>query len=215
MLAKYLRNILVDACHNLVIFSERSNIMETILSGRFDTWDKAAKTAQVLMNTTGISHEDICAFYVGPAGHHAAYPIGGDHHSDPAADDAHHNSMLGGAIGAGIAGLATLPAGPVAVATGAVVGAYTGSLVGSLQGMDDTADNPNASDLTPRASGVIVAIRVEEPGNAESLVVQSLEQAGAQDIEKTEGQWRNGEWVDFDPVRPVHLLHPAGKEDKE
>ena len=85
--------------------------METILSGRFDTWDKAAKTAQALLNITGVSKEDICTFYVGPAGHHAAYPIGGDQQADPAAEDAHHNSMLGGAIGAGIAGLAILASG--------------------------------------------------------------------------------------------------------
>ncbi len=182
--------------------------METILSGRFDTWDKAAKTAQALLNITGVSKEDICTFYVGPAGHHAAYPIGGDQYSDPAAEGAHHNSMLGGAIGAGIAGLATLPAGPAAIATGAVVGAYTGSLVGSLQGMDDHTDNPDPSDNPTRASGVIIAIRIAEPSDAEGSVVHSLEQRGAQDIEKTEGQWRNGEWVDFDPVRPPHLLHP-------
>ncbi|WP_124705500.1 hypothetical protein [Sulfuriferula multivorans] len=87
--------------------------------------------------------------------------------------------------------ICTFYAGPAAVATGAVVGAYTGS----LQGMDDETDNPHPSDLPTRASGVIVAIRVEEPCNAEDRVVQSLERAGAQDIEKTEGamaQWRMG-----------------------
>ncbi len=111
--------------------------METILSGRFDTWDKAECSVQDLLNIASVSRQDISTFYVGPAGHHAAYPIGGDQRSDPAAENAHNKSMLGGAIGAGIAGLATLPAGPAAVATGAVVGAYTGSLAGSLQGMDD------------------------------------------------------------------------------
>lgn len=179
--------------------------METIIAGRFDTWDQAERTTLALLNLTGLRKEDICTFYNGPPGQHASYPIGGDQDADPEANKAHNKSMAGSAIGAGLAGLAALPAGPAAAATGAVVGAYAGSLVGSLQGMIKSEQTG-----TPiRASGVIVATRIMETFGAENSLIQILEQHGALDVEKTEGLWRNGEWVDFDPIIPPRLLHPT------
>ncbi len=175
--------------------------METIIAGRFDTWDQAERTTLALLNITGIRKEDICTFYIGPPGQHASYPIGGDQDADPEANKAHNKSMAGGAIGAG---LAALPAGPAAAATEAVVGAYAGS----LQGMIKSDDHPEQTGTPIRASGVIVATRIMETFGAENSLIQILEQHGALDIEKTEGLWRNGEWVDFDPVIPPRLLHP-------
>lgn len=179
--------------------------METIIAGRFDTWEKAEETTQALLNAKAVGKEDICTFYVGPPGHHASYPIGGDQHTDPDAGEAHNKSIVGGAVGAGLAGLATLPAGPAAAATGAVVGAYAGSLVGSLQGMHEKDDHPHQAK-TMRSAGVMLATKINAATAAEAAVVHILRQQGAQDIEKTEGEWRNGEWADFDPVAPPRLL---------
>lgn len=175
---------------------------ETIIAGRFDTWEKAEEATQALLNANAdaIDKEDICTFYVGPHGQHATYPIGGDQHIDPGADEAHNKSMVGSAIGAGLAGLATLPAGPVAAATGAVVGAYTGSLVGSLQGMHEKDEH------AVHSAGVMLAVKIDAASAPEATVIHILRQQGAQDIEKTEGHWRDGEWTDFDPVTAPRLL---------
>ncbi|MHB1332813.1 MAG: hypothetical protein ACYCY1_09460 [Sulfuriferula sp.] len=180
--------------------------METIIAGRFNTWEQANITTLAVLNITGILRGDICTFYVGPPGQHAAYPVGGDQHSDPDANEAHNKSMTGSAIGAGVGGLASLPAGPAAAATGALVGAYAGSLVGSLQGMLKPEEHSTQTENPSRASGVMVAIRIRESFGAESSLIHTLERHGAEDIEKTEGEWRDGEWLDFDPVKPPHLL---------
>lgn len=185
--------------------------METIIAGRFNTWEQANTTTLALLNITGILKEDICTFYVGPPGQHATYPVGGDQHSDPDAHEAHNKSLAGSAIGAGLGGLASLPAGPAAAATGAVVGAYAGSLVGSLQGMLKPEEHSDQTENTGRPSGIILAIRIREPFGAESSLVHILERHGAEDIEKTEGEWHDGEWLDFDPVKPPNLLVSRNK----
>ncbi|HVE51129.1 MAG TPA: hypothetical protein VNG69_16130 [Casimicrobiaceae bacterium] len=33
-----------------------------------------------------------------------------------------------------------------------------------------------------------------------------MRESGAKLVELTDGQWRNGDWVDFDPVRPPQNL---------
>lgn len=180
--------------------------METIIAGRFDTWEKAEKATQALSDAHDIKTENICSFYVGPPGQHATFPIGGDEHTDPGAGDAHNKGVTGSAIGAGLAGLAALPAGPVAAATGAVVGAYAGSLLGSLQGMHEKDDSEPSGEPLRRSAGVFVAVKIDATSENESVVIKTLESEGAQDIEKTEGRWRSGEWVDFDPVTPPRLI---------
>lgn len=184
-----------------------SNRMETIIAGRFDTWEKSEKAIQALSDAHDIKAEDTCSFYVGPAGQHATFPIGGDEHTDPGAGDAHNKGITGGALGAGVAGLAALPAGPIAAATGAVVGAYAGSLLGSLQGMHEKDVSERHAEPLRRSAGVLVAVKIDALSGNEPDVIQTLEAQGAQDIEKTEGQWRSGEWVDFDPVAPLRLIH--------
>lgn len=183
--------------------------MDTIIAGRFETWEKAEAAAQTLFSDSNIDPESLCKFYVGPPGHHAAYPIGGDQDADPDADHAQNKGAKASAIGAGIAGAAALPAGPLAAATAAAVGAYTGSLVGSLSGMEDEDGNPQSRNPAIRSAGVMVAIKILPESSEADSVIRALKQQGAQDIEKTEGEWRDGQWFDFDPVAPPKLVDSA------
>jgi len=43
-------------------------------------------------------------------------------------------------------------------------------------------------------------------------VVELLQRMGATDIERAEGIWRNGDWVDFDPLAPPQLVEPEREE---
>ena len=181
--------------------------MDTIIAGRFDTWEKAETATLALFNEAHIDKEYISTFYVGPPGQHGTYPIGGDQHADPDAEQAHNKGVTGSGIGAGLAGAAALPAGPLAVATAAAVGAYAGSLLGSLKGMDENDERAQSPDNVGRSAGVMVAVRINPESSEADSVIRTLKQQGAQDIEKTEGQWRAGEWFDFDPVASPRLVN--------
>ena len=144
-------------------------------------------------------------FYVGPPGQHDTFPVGGDHDTDAKSTEAHHEGLKGAAIGAGV-GLAAAAAGPAGavVAAAAGMGAYAGALLGALQGMEENASNEN-TDRTVRKAGVMVAVNVLEE-NTERTATQVLELFGAQNIEKSLGEWGHGEWIDFDPSSPPHLI---------
>ena len=178
--------------------------MSTIIAGRFETLEKAEQAIQVLMSSESLESENICTFYVGPPGQHATHPLGGDHNTDSHSTEAHTEGMKGGAIGAGVVGLAALAAGPVAAVAGAAVGAYVGSLAGALSGMNEDEAMPQG-DQVVRHAGVMVATRIADTTD-EASVVRTLEQQGAKDIEMTQGQWRHGAWVDFDPASPPRLI---------
>jgi hypothetical protein len=178
--------------------------MSTIIAGRFETLEKAEQAIQVLMSSESLESENICTFYVGPPGQHATHPLGGDHTTDSHSTEAHTEGMKGGAIGAGVVGLAALAAGPVAAVAGAAVGAYVGSLAGALSGMNEDEATAQGGQVV-RHAGVMVATRIADTTD-EASVVRTLEQQGAQDVEMTQGQWRHGAWVDFDPASPPRLI---------
>lgn len=180
--------------------------MSTIIAVRFETLEKAEQAIQVLMSSAALKSENICTFYVGPPGQHATHPLGGDHNNDSHSAEAHAEGMKGRAIGAGVVGLAALAAGPVAAVAGAAVGAYVGSLAGALSGMNEDEAKPQG-DQVVRHAGVMVATRIADTTD-ETSVVRTLEQHGAQDVEKAQGQWRHGTWVDFDPSSPPYLFTP-------
>jgi hypothetical protein len=52
---------------------------------------------------------------------------------------------------------------------------------------------------------VIVAVLADGDG-AHDKIVQALRAQNPRSIERAEGQWREGEWADFDPVRPMELI---------
>ena len=95
----------------------------------------------------------------------------------------------GAAIGAAVAG-------PAGAAVGAGVGAYVGSLAGTLHGLEGrgTEDDP-----VRRPAGMVVAVRTES-ARAERSAIAVLRAQGAMLVEKAQGRWRNGKWIDFDPV---------------
>jgi len=196
--------------------------MSTIIAGRFDTFARAETTATRLM-AKGVKQDDLNMFYVNPAGQHAAYPIGGDHAADPAArksgKGAGRGALIGAVIGAGI-GICLAAAVRawyganlqpwvlvLVVAFASGLGAYGGSLVGALSLTSQRSGRM-------RHAGVLLAAHVS-PDNT-TLVANELRQNGAQDVERAEGQWRNGRWEDFDPLAaPVPVGRTSGLHQRE
>jgi len=179
--------------------------MAKIIAGRFDTAD-AANNAHVALVGERVDSNDICAFYVNPAGEHAAFPIGGDQDVDAGTRKTHAGAAVGAAIGGAVGVAAGLAASAGAAATAAAggVGAYTGSLVGALH---KTGMKPNTARSQPvRRAGMLVAVRVDSDDAGEELVKQVLRHTGARDIEWADGVWRNGEWVDFDATASPRLV---------
>ena len=81
--------------------------------------------------------------------------------------------------------------------------AYTGSLLGVLNGLGDESDSDEKHDRRP--AGVILAVRIADQ-TSEKRIINALQSQGAVDIEKADGEWCNGEWMDFDPIAPPKLV---------
>lgn len=173
-------------------------MMDKIICGRFQTKVEADKVAVNLANY--VDEEDMTIFHSNPPGQHDAFPIGGDEDADPAARHAESPGTAAAAgLTAGAIGLAV--GGPVVGLAAAGVAAYTGSLLGAMQGLKEE------SSLEPdrRQGGVFLAVRVTRQ-DVEQRVINELKRIGAADIEKTVGEWRDGTWVDFNPVAVPKLL---------
>ena len=206
--------------------------MTPIIAGRFEQ-EAQAEAAVAALRHGGFDAADVTVFLVNPAGQHASYLIGGDRYASPGAKHAYSGALKGvaveTAVGAGV-GLAASPTlGPAAVVAGAGVGAYAGSLVGALGKMEEkpaaakpdehvveppattTApiDTPNAS---LRSSGIFVAVRAVEFAKRVAAV-NVLRAKGAQDIERADGTWQAGQWIDFDPLKPPLLVDLPEPED--
>jgi hypothetical protein len=181
--------------------------METIVAGRFDTFEQAETAVQHLI-AEGFQRTDANAFFVNPPGQHAQFPIGGDQYADADASAAGPGAVAG-AVAGGVAGLAAAMAVPginVAILLGVVgVGAYTGSLAGTLARLG-VRQPIEASEVGPgRPAGVLVAVRTLSD-YAEDAAIEILRREGALDIEHAKGVWQDGEWKDFDPVAPIQLV---------
>ena len=66
-------------------------------------------------------------------------------------------------------------------------------------GDDSAAEETDASP--GRKGGGMVAVRVLN-AEAERIAIHTLREHGAVDVERAEGEWRDGTWHDFDPLRP-------------
>lgn len=183
--------------------------MSLIVAARFTTFVEAEKAAKALFDN-GFQEADVSVFFVNPPGMHNALATGGDEYADRAARASHPSLALGLGIGA-IAGIAVgivlvgvLDLRPfVAAATGGI-GAYVGSLMGALRGMDGTPQTrTRGAAMDTRPSGVLLAVHVE-PGT-ENFASGLLKNHGGKDVERANGQWRDGRWVDFNPVVPPVL----------
>jgi hypothetical protein len=189
--------------------------MARIIAGRLKTEEHAERVMSDLRGR-GIADRDMQTFYVGPAGQHAAHPIGGDAASDAGAKQVGFTAVAGAIMGA-VVGVVigvvvayffafALPAAGAVVLVAGGIGGYVGSLYGGLSGTKnprkerDTEEHPVA-----RRAGAMVAVHVTRPEH-EQLAIATLEAHGAVDVERAEGEWSDGEWRDFDPVkhgRPV------------
>jgi hypothetical protein len=181
--------------------------MAQILVAQFDDFD-AAHAAAGDLRSLGIAQGDVEIYHLNAPGQHAEFPIGGDEHADRGAREGDEGQVTGAAIGgaAGLAlGAAAIPVvGPIAAAAGLAVGAYTGSLHGAVNTL---GDNPPPQQQAPRPAGVRLAVNVLSPAHREQ-VLATFKRHEARSIEEADGTWREGSWVDFDPVSAPRWLVP-------
>jgi hypothetical protein len=177
--------------------------MERIIAGRFQTKGEADAVAALM---SYIDTADICIFHNNPPGQHDARGMGGDEDEDPSAAGA-GKSAATTAISAGLAaGAIGALGGPVVALAAAAVGAYTGSLVGAMAKLGDHDDEPHPPERRP--GGIMLSVRIAQPAN-EKRVIATLRAEGAADIEGAYGEWRDGDWSDFDPVAAPRLVESA------
>ena len=181
--------------------------MTQIIAAVFDDNAAADRTVQKL-HDVGFADADIERFAVNPPGRHHRLPLGGDQDADEGARGgglgALAGAALGGALGA-VAGLVASPlVGPVAIAGGLAAGAYAGSLAGAMRSLGSPVEKGAANNVV-RQAGMMVAVHVD--GNEhEETVVDVLRTQGARTVEWSDGRWRHGHWVDFDPVEPPRRI---------
>jgi hypothetical protein len=177
--------------------------MTQIVAGVFDDEQTATSAAHEL-RSAGFEAADLDQFSLRPPGQHQGLPTGGDEPSDEKAAGGDRGAVKGAAIGTAVgavAGLAATPIlGPVAIAGGAAAGAYAGSLAGAVNRMGD-----DRAAAQPRPAGVMVAVNAQS-AQEQDRAVTVLHGHGARMIERADGAWRDGKWMDFDPVRAPDVL---------
>lgn len=193
--------------------------MSHIIAGRFKEQDQVTRAIDAMVDA-GFAQERISSFYLNPPGQHNLYSIGGDRDDSPGAHETATGvatgAATGGAVGAGVGLIGAPVFGPVGPAIGALVGAHVGGLIGSLSQMKEKGENEEAapsdakndvSDNTvrQRKSGLMLAVSADG-SQAHQSAVALLRQLGAEDIEQAEGTIINGDWQDFDPLKPPQLL---------
>ena len=192
--------------------------MSRIIAGRFVTQAEADRAAAALA-AAGFASDEYTSFFLNPPGQHSQYPIGGDAHHDEGTKDSGRKATAVAAAGS-VAGLAlgTVTGAalgePVFTVAGAIAGAGIGGYVGALAGglTGSRAGDPEAASIeepVERAQGMMVAVSAEREG-AEADAVRVLRAQGALDIERAQGEWRDGAWADFDPRRTAELIDAAG-----
>lgn len=184
--------------------------MSLIVAARFDTFDAAENAARALFRA-GFEESAVSIFFVNQAGAHARHPIGGDQTNDPGARNAPTGAVMGasmmGLLGLLFGGLAWFafraPIFVVIIAT--CIGAYIGSLAGGLLATRQRprAQQPGRTTEAQRHAGVLAAVHVT--ADTEALAARTLRDMGGKEVEKALGRWRDGKWVDFDPVQPPVL----------
>jgi hypothetical protein len=173
--------------------------MARIVAGLFEE-QVSAERAMDHLREQGVASDEMQTFVVNPPGMHQGLPLGGDEMADSEARGAEVGALRGAALGgaAGVAaGLVAAPlVGPVGFAAGVGAGAFVGALAGAASAMgDETKDAPTA-----RPGGVMVAVNAERAASVDALI-DTLKNDGAKLVEIDEGDWRDGQWRDFDAVR--------------
>lgn len=193
--------------------------MSLIVAARFESFEAAENAGRALLREQ-FPENSVSIFYVNPAGAHAKYPLGGDEATDAAARESPGGAMLGavsiGLVGLLFGGAAYLIAGTsifiVIIAT--CIGAYIGSLLGALMATQRAKANDRPGETAGfRHAGVLVAVHVH--AGSEACAARILSTLGGKDVEQASGRWRDGKWVDFDPVHApvlsdkVSSTHPG------
>ena len=183
------------------------------VSGRVGTWDEAERVTRALYDE-GFSPRDVEVFYTGPAGRHDVTPIGGDSHADAGSRHVGEGAALGG-LGGAAAGLAvgaavaTGPAAGAVLLVAAATGAYGGALAGGVAATEDgTALPDSATHPVAKPGGVVVAVRVDRAAGDDARALRCLDRAGAIALERSPARWRDGQWVDWNPVAPREQIAP-------
>ena len=178
--------------------------MDRIIAGRFQTKDDADAVAALIAQY--VDAADICIFHNNPPGQHDAFTLGGDEDEDPGAEGAGKSAartVIAAGLGAGAIGAL---GGPVVALAAAAIGAYSGSLVGALDGLGNHDDKPRAPERRP--AGVMLSVHITGQVD-EQRVIATLRAQGAADIEQAQGEWRDGDWADFNPVAAPRLVESA------
>lgn len=183
--------------------------MQTIVAGLVETQQRAEQLIEQLREQ-GIPAGDMQAFYLPPPGQRAHFPVGGDEYADRDAKHAQKGQAVGVAIGSvaglvagGLAAAAIPPLAPALLAGVTGVGALTGGIAGAVSTTQSKEESERSDDPQPqeRPGGLMLAVRVTP--DTETAVLDTLHEAGVKDIERACGEWRDGQWVDFDPkVKP-------------
>jgi hypothetical protein len=177
--------------------------MTRIIAGMFDASPKADAAAQALRHA-GFPADSVSTYHNNAPGQHGLLPTGGDENADPEAKGAELGAAKAALVGSVIgAGVGAAVGGPVGAVAGAGVGAYTGAFGGALNQLGD-----EETTLPParRPAGVMVAVQVEGSSISEELAVAVLRDEGAVAIEQADGEWRDGQWADFDPLASPQLV---------
>ena len=181
--------------------------MSRIVCGRFDRTLDCDAAIQALRRA-GFQPAEIDTFYVSPPGQNQLNPTGGD---APHSSEGSRHAGRGAAIGAGLG----LVAGVLIGAVGAIdlgpptlwLGGGLGALVGSFAGAMTSLRGGRRSQATREhpvegRGGRMVAVNVDR-GGTEQSAMEVLRQHGARDFGRTNGEWRDGSWQDFDPRTPL------------
>jgi hypothetical protein len=175
--------------------------MTQIIAGVFDDNTAANRTIEQL-HDVGFTDADIDRFAVNPPGRHHRLPLGGDQDADEGARGAGLGALAGAAVGGAIGAVAGLMAsplvGPVAIAGGLAAGAYAGSLASAMRSLGSPVENGAVNNVV-RQAGMMVAVHIDGH-ECEDTVVDVLRMQGARTVEWSDGLWRHGHWLDFDPV---------------
>ena len=177
--------------------------MTRILAGTYDTATRAGAAMRALI-AAGVPHHRLASFHNNPPGQHGTFPIGGDEHADPEARGVGKRAAAGAGIGAGIgAGVGAAVGGVLGAAAGTGVGALAGALAGTYTGLEHNADE-HPPGLDRRPAGIVVAVAA--PAEISDDRVFSILKANEPiALEESEGEVRDGEWKDFDPLAVPRL----------
>jgi hypothetical protein len=179
--------------------------MTRIIAGRFDATVDADAAIEAL-HREGFNGDEIDSFYVAPAGQNAMAPMGGDSPASAGSRFAGFGAIAGAVLGGLLGMLVGLAVdsryGAVAVLFAAGLGAYVGSFLGAMRKVrgGGKAEASVEHPVEPKA-GRLIAVNVERP-DMEPRALKVLREAGARDVGRADGTWRNG-WKDFDPRAPL------------